>query len=112
MVELVAQHLKQRNYRDIRAATAGFPRPQSVGNGGGDYAPDVTVVNRNDSLQIFEVETADALEKGHGVKKWSALAHFASQHDGNFWLVVPKGGRKAAADRLAGLKLSAKIWEI
>ena len=112
MVLAVAQHLKQRNYRDLHAAAEGYPAPVPVGNGKPPVSPDVTVVNRKDSFHLFEVETANGLSGKQGSSKWTLLANFASANNAVFWLVVPKGARSKAEKRLADLNLTARIWEI
>jgi hypothetical protein len=114
LVQTVAKHLKQRFYRDIRAKVAGFRYPEGVPShsDGSGHMPDVTMIAKDEQLNILDVETANSLSDGGRGERWAALARHAGQQKGKFWLVVPKGLRPTAEARLEDLDLDANVWEL
>lgn len=113
MVKQVARHLKRRFYRNIRARAGDFPRPEAVtANGEGAFVPDLMVLARGPQLHILEVETRQSLREKSTREKWSAFARYASELQGKFTLVVPKGSGPQARAQLDDLRLEAVVWEL
>lgn len=110
MVFQAARQLHQRHYRGIRSRVGDFERPDAIRIDGADYTPDITMVNRNDTVHLLEVETPDVLQNGNGAAKWRAISECAAKRGAIFYLVVPDESKAKAVARLQELNLQANVW--
>jgi hypothetical protein len=112
MVQTVARTLMKKGYVDIRAVLPGFDEPNMRTWPGTDkgYVPDVTAHGTH--FFIFEVETEDSIRGEFTEDRWALFAHFAKKRHSTFWVVVPRGCREEARQRMARIGIEAKIWEV
>lgn len=110
MVSNCAKWLNENGHFDVRADLVEYASiPGEInwtGNSEG-HIPDITT-----NSKIFEIETADSISDDHTADQWALFAAYAEQTKKEFWVVVPMGNLTKAEERLKGLRISAKIWEV
>lgn len=112
MVRHVASFLVEYNYFDVKAHISGFDMPELItwSNTGKGHRPDVTA--KGETLNLFEVETADSIHDQHTEDQWTLFSTFAREQKATFWVVVPKGTALKVDRRLKELNIQAKVWEV
>ena len=111
--ELIVCLRQEYGVSNIKADLNDFPSPRGIGSTLlASYFPDVTAILSGGRTGIFEIETADSISDTHTADQWQAFAKYAVQHNAVFFVVVPRGCRESAANRLRQLNLNAKIIEL
>jgi hypothetical protein len=113
LVQQLADMLKEKHFRDVRADLAGHvDRPSRIFRSLAcpGAAPDVTAVGIQNLL--FEVETADSLLDGHIEEEWRLFASYARNRSAEFWVVVPKESKQLALSRMEQLGLEPRVMGI
>lgn len=113
MISRLAGYLKSKGYRDIKADTEGFEQPNEINWKGDEHAhiPDISA-RKKGKRYVFEVETSDSITHDHTQKQWRIFAAYAYQSSGIFCVVVPKGFKIPAQQRLDELNLPGKVLEV
>lgn len=113
LVKQLAEHLICKKFRDVRADHADFPdKPLLITalESESGHVPDVTAVGIQPVL--FEVETDDTIHTPLTRERWELFASYADRNMVEFWIVVPKGRKDEARERVASLGLNAKVMGI
>ena len=113
MIKQLAEHLIGKKFRDVRADHPDFcdkpaPIPGEIDTLG--LVPDVTATGIQ--MVLFEVETDDSLNDPHTKEQWELFSSYADQHMADFWIVVPKGKKEEARERVTTLGVHAKVMGI
>jgi hypothetical protein len=110
LINMMARHFVSQGYRNIRADVPGMVAPEVIHGTKQNHIPDLTA-DKNGSGIILEAETASTIPGDHTASQWSLFSDAAKKASGEFHLVVPKGYRISAEQRLADLDLKAdNIW--
>jgi hypothetical protein len=106
----MVNYMQQNGFTNIKADLKGFDQPEiitwSKTNKG--HIPDVSGMNR--VQHIVEVETVDTINHQHTDDQWNLFAAYASQHNAQFIVLVPKGYDGEAKKRLAHLGITAEVF--
>lgn len=113
MVRNAVNFLRNNGYTNIKAHLSGFDTPSLIRWEGqyNGHIPDVEAYG-NGRLSLFEVETADTIDDQHTANQWKLFAAHAKNNNGEFWVIVPRGKKYAAEQRIINLGIAAKVWEI
>lgn len=107
---MMARHFASQGYRNIRADLPGMVAPEVILGTKQNHMPDLTA-DKNGTRIILEVETAGTISDDHTASQWSLFSDAAKKAGGKFHVVVPKGYRRSAEQRLVALGLRAdEIW--
>ncbi len=110
LIIMMARHFASQGYRNIRADIPGMVTPEVILGTKQNHVPDLTA-DKNGTGIILEAETANTISDGHTASQWSLFSAAAKNAGGEFHVVIPKGYRNSAEQRLADLGLRAdKIW--
>ena len=113
IIKNLACHLMRKNFHDIRADHPDFnEKPSPITNRESNISqiPDVTAIGIQ--MVLFEVETDDSLNDPHTQVQWKMFSSYADQNMAEFWIVVPKGKKVEAWERVSRLEVNAKVMEI
>jgi len=110
LINMMARHFAGQGYRNIRADIPGMVTPDVILGTKQNHVPDLTA-DKNSTRIILEAETANTISADHTASQWSLFSDAAKKAGGEFHVVVPKGCRSSAEQRLADLGLRAdEIW--
>ena len=110
LINMMARHFASQGYRNIRANIQGMVTPDVILGAEQNHMRDLTA-EKNGARIILEAETAGTISGGHTVSQWSLFSATAKKAGSEFRVVVPRGYRSSAEQRLADLGLRAdEIW--
>jgi hypothetical protein len=110
LINMMVRHFASQGYRNIRADVPGMVTPDVILGTKQNHVPDLTA-DKNGTGIILEAETASTISGDHTASQWSLFSDAAKKAGGEFHVVVPRGYRSSAGQRLADLSLKAdEIW--
>ena len=103
MVKQGADHLVQKNYRNVKADFQNWDKPGKITwqNTGEGHIPDLT--GEDNPGIIVEVETSDSISHEHTADQWALFSAYARQYQKEFWVLIPFASKSAAEARIAEL---------
>jgi hypothetical protein len=107
---MMARYFATQGYRNIRADIPGLVTPNVIFGTKRNHVPDLTA-DKNGTTVILEAETSSTIPDDHTASQWSLFSDAAKKAGGEFHVVVPKGYRSTAEQRLADVGIMAdNIW--
>ena len=110
LINMMARYFATQGYRNIKADVLGMVTPDVILGTKRNHVPDLTA-DKNGTGIILETETASTISDDHTASQWSLFSDAAKKAGGEFHVVVPKGYRSTAEQRLTDLGIRAdNIW--
>ena len=110
LINMMVQHFRSQGFRNIKADVPGIPSPDVIYGTKKNHVPDITA-DKNGIGIILEAETSSSICDDHTASQWNLFSDAARKSSGEFHIVVPKGFRKNAEQRVADLGVKADmIW--
>ncbi len=108
LISMMVRHFENEGYREIKADIPGGSKPAIISGTKRNHIPDLTT-KKNSTFVTLEVETSSTIFDDHTISQWSLFADAACNAGGEFHVVVPKGSRSAAEQRVANLGICVDI---
>ena len=110
LINMMARYFATQGYRNIKADLPEMTSPDIIYGTKRNHIPDLTA-NKNGTMVILEAETSSTISDDHTASQWSLFSDAAKKAGGEFYIVIPKGYRNYAEQRLAELCIGAdSIW--
>jgi hypothetical protein len=107
---MMDRHFASQGFRNIKTDVPGMPSPDIIFGTKRNHVPDLTADN-NGTRIILEAETSNSIFDDHTASQWSLFSDAAKKARGEFHVVVPKGYRSTAEQRLTDLGIKVDtIW--
>ncbi len=110
LIQMMVNHFNSEGYRNIKADISGMTTPDVIYGTKQNHVPDLTA-QKNGITVIMEAETSGSIHNSHTASQWSLFADAAKNDGDEFHVLVPKGSRNNAKQRVAGLSINIDtIW--
>lgn len=110
LIGMMVRHFANQGLRNIKADMPSMPTPDIINGTRQNHRPDLTA-EKNGVTVILEAETGSTITSEHTASQWSLFSDAAQKAGGEFHVVVPKGCRGSAEERVAALGINIKtIW--
>lgn len=112
LVESVAQALQDLGYRSIRANAAGYQTPETIRwNEAESHQPDATAIAGGSRDVVVQVETPETIHENQTATLWRRFSEFCLARGRRFVVVVPRGFKSCAEERILSLGVTAAVLE-
>jgi len=110
LIIMMANYFSVQGYRNIKADVPSLPNPDIIRGTKQNHIPDLTA-EKNGTNIILEAETASSIFDEHTASQWSLFSSAAANYGGQFHVVVPRGARSNAEQRVKNLSIFVhEIW--
>lgn len=112
MVKKVADTLIETEYTHVRADIPDYKKPSRIDwiDDKKGHVPDVTGF-KNYQI-VIEIETDDSIEDKQTENRWVLFSFYCSQKKADFLIVVPRGSKNKAENRIKKLDIKGEVLEI